>query len=160
MKRLKRTLPLAAIGAILGFLFVLVLRGSSYEEFVAARGHGHHALHGGTVLCMGMHDAHLEVVLDRERGQLRLYPLDREGVNPLTLPAAPLSVKFRTGSSLPWTALTLEPAASGRYRPAEAWASEFTGNAAALHTAAAVELLLPDLELAGRRYPGFAAQIR
>ena len=58
-----------------------------HKEIAGNDGHEHHhtAPHGGTLVAIGDHFAHLEVVLDSETGNLTVYVLDGEAENPIRL---------------------------------------------------------------------------
>ena len=60
----------------------------------AAHGHHHEAPHGGTLVVLGDHFAHLEVLLDAEAGKLTAWVLDGEAQQPIRLkqPAVMMSV--------------------------------------------------------------------
>jgi len=55
------------------------------EDVDHEHGHHHEAPHGGTLVAVGDHFAHLEIVLDSEAGKLTAYVLDGEAENPVRL---------------------------------------------------------------------------
>jgi hypothetical protein len=61
--------------------------GEDHDHEHAEEGNGHHheAPHGGTLVAIGDHFAHLEVVLDSEIGKMTVYVLDGEAENPVRL---------------------------------------------------------------------------
>lgn len=57
------------------------------HEHADGEEHGHHhaAPHGGTLVALGDHFAHLEILLDPETGKMTVYVLDGEAENPVRL---------------------------------------------------------------------------
>ena len=56
-----------------------------HEHAEGGHGHTHEAPHGGTLVAVGDHFAHLEIVLDPETGKMTAYVLDGEAENPIRL---------------------------------------------------------------------------
>lgn len=57
--------------------------------------HDHAAPHGGTLVALGDHFAHLEVVCDARRGRLRIWVLDGEASAPVALTQGSIELKVR-----------------------------------------------------------------
>ena len=58
-----------------------------------SHGHEHHAPHHGTLIALGEELAHLELVLDPERGELRAYSLDGEAEHAVPLKQTELRLR-------------------------------------------------------------------
>lgn len=56
-------------------------------------GHHHEAPHGGTLISLGDHVAHLELKLDNETGTLKIWVLDGEAEKPLRIEAKTLTLR-------------------------------------------------------------------
>ncbi|MEX0741305.1 MAG: hypothetical protein WD079_00815, partial [Phycisphaeraceae bacterium] len=86
----------------------------AHNDDHADHGHQHDAPHGGALVAIGDHFAHLEAVLDPETGQLTLYILDgdvQRGVR-VAHEQLQLTIHEVDGESATFD-LTLEPVASG-----------------------------------------------
>lgn len=77
-------------------------------------GHHHHheAPHGGTLIELGDHVAHLEAVLDPESGLLTLYVLDGEAEHPIRVPETLLELTLEAPALDGAVALMLDPVES------------------------------------------------
>jgi hypothetical protein len=53
------------------------------------QGHGHHGAHGGALIEVGDHVAHVEVVHDPKAGSVTLHMVGKDGKTPLKLTHAP-----------------------------------------------------------------------
>lgn len=71
-----------------------------------AHHHKHTAPHGGALVAFGDEFAHLEILLDKEKGELTAYILDGEAENPVRLPGPDLELKLDNE-----TTVTLKPVA-------------------------------------------------
>lgn len=62
-------------------------------------GHAHHhheAPHGGTLIALGDHFAHLEVIHDATEGRITIYALDGEAENPVRLKLESLVLQIKS----------------------------------------------------------------
>lgn len=57
-------------------------------------GHHHEAPHGGTLIALGDHFAHLEIIHDATEGRLTVYLLDGEAESPVRVEQTSLVVQF------------------------------------------------------------------
>lgn len=55
-------------------------------------GHSHPAPHGGTLIALGDHFAHVELVLNKETGELTAYVLDGGAENPIRIEQTEISI--------------------------------------------------------------------
>ena len=67
-------------------------------------GHEHKAPHGGTLVALGGHLAHLEVVLDAA-GKMTVYVLDGEAEKPVRLKHEQLEIKVTPGKGEPFNVM-------------------------------------------------------
>lgn len=82
-----------------------------HEEGEGDHGHVHSAPHGGTLIALGEHFAHIELVVDVTAGKATVYALDGEAEKPLRLPQEKivLSVTRKVGEAI--TSATVETVA-------------------------------------------------
>src|SRR5690348_10442969 len=87
---------------VIGIVFILLLAaGCSKQAAPAADAHTgntethehHHAApHGGTLIMIGDHIGHLEVVLDAATGTMTVYALDGEAEQPVRLSTSEITI--------------------------------------------------------------------
>lgn len=134
-------------------------------------GHSHHheAPHGGTLIALGDHFAHLEIIHDATTGTITVYVLDGEAENPVRIEQERLVLNFGVievsspgGSSEAWTPLQLEAVANPLTGESVGDTSEFTGSETYLAsttitgfkaTLEKISLLGSDLENVEIQYP-------
>ena len=77
-------------------------------------GHAHKAPHGGTLVAIGSHFAHVEVVVDAETGRISAYVLDGEAERPIRIAQKnlPIKVKLLDGPEPRGMAFNLEAVAN------------------------------------------------
>jgi len=85
-------------------------QGKDYKTFVAGLGAGHHhsAPRGGTLVVLGDHVGHFELLLDSASGVLAVYSLDGHAEHPVRLTADHLSLGVRFKPDEEWESLRLE----------------------------------------------------
>ncbi len=151
-------LPLAALILVVGGLLYMVFSGTSMEDFQAEHGHGHHhhheAPHGGALIVLGLHDAHVEVTHDTATGEVGLFAHDGHLENMLVLDAEPITLEVRPDPEGDWMPITLLPDEDGEYRPIPERAMHFSAVVPALVGVERFGVRVPPLELAGRNYDG------
>ncbi len=69
--------------------------------------HDHAAPHGGTLIALGEHFAHLEILLDSGSGTVTVHVLDGEVESPIRLPGTPILMVLEGGETA-----TLTPVAN------------------------------------------------
>ena len=115
-----------------------------------AHGHHHVAPHGGALVALGDHFAHLELVFDAGEDRLTLYVLDgaaRDGVR-VTLPELRLRIRTER-EELP---LVLEPVERALTGETRGDSSEFSAVVPALRGAAHFEATVAAIRLKGQDY--------
>lgn len=113
MKHLKPAiLPLAVLAIIGGTVAYLVATGREYEDFVEEHGHHHEPPHGGTLILLGDHAAHIELLLEPDTGNLTAYLLDGHAEHPVRIKDESLAFELRTAESDAWQPVTLDAVAS------------------------------------------------
>jgi len=122
----------------------------------ASAQHKHVAPHGGTLVALGEHFAHLEVRVDPEKGELHLWVLDGEAAGAGRIHQDEIQMKIRgvrDASGRPLTSETVELHLEGRANPltgeTRSHTSEFRGRSPALRGAARFEALIRSLEVRG-----------
>lgn len=147
-------LPIATLLLIGGALAILVVTGNSFESFVEEHGHAAHvAPHGGTLIMLGLHTAHFEVVLDQDSGRLDFYALDDEAVNIYALPAEPIELGVRFNPGDEWRTLTLQPDDDPAFRPGPTRAQRFYVVEPDLVGRIKFDMRFPEMSFAGRTFP-------
>jgi len=145
-------LPVAAVLLLAGITAYFYATGRDYEEFVEEHGHAHHAPHGGTLILLGDHTAHIELVLDPEAGKLTAYLLDGHAEHPVRSEARELVFKFRRGADTAWQDITLAAVGNPLSGETVGDTSEFSGAAEALVGAETFHLRTPALRLRGAEF--------
>jgi hypothetical protein len=111
--------------------------------------HSHHHAppHGGTLVVLGYHFAHLEVLLEKETGKLTAYGLDGGAENPLpiSMPALPISIQAADTSFT----LTLAPVANALTGETAATTSEFSATHDSLVGVERFSATIPRLTIKG-----------
>jgi hypothetical protein len=142
-------LPVAAVLLLAGITAYFYATGRDYEEFVEEHGHAHHAPHGGTLILLGDHTAHIELVLDPEAGKLTAYLLDGHAEHPVRSTAQELVFAFRKNPEAPWQSIALRAVDNPLSGEKAGDTSEFSGTAEGLIGAETFQLRTPALELRG-----------
>lgn len=156
MKKIPRAaLPIATVLFCGGAILTLLLTSNSFDGFMDEHGHGHGhvAPHGGTLIMLGLHTAHVEIALEAESGRLYLYALDDEAVNLYALPATPITLEIRLAPEEDWHPLSLQPDDDPAYRLTESRSQRFSVVDPALIGRTRFDLRLPELTFAGRTFP-------
>ena len=142
-------LPLAVLAGIAATLGYFYATGRTYEEFEAQHGHAHHAPHGGTLILLGDHAAHIELVHQASAGQLTAFLLDGHAEYPVRSEAAALEFQIRSSPDVPWSTITLAAVANPLSGETIGDTSEFSGSSEALAGIDAFQLRTPPLRLRG-----------
>lgn len=113
--------------------------------------HAHAAPHGGALVELGDHEAHIEVVRDVERAELVLYVFDAHAENSVrvTHEGLTLSVQTSTGES---HEVTLLPVSNQLTGESPGYTSEFRGAAPWVLTNPDFTATLPAITIRGATY--------
>lgn len=68
--------------------------GSGHDDDHHHHAHGEKGPHGGALVALGGHSAHLEIVLDAASGKVTAYVLDGDAANPMTIQMEKLEFTF------------------------------------------------------------------
>lgn len=147
-------IPLVFLALIAGLMLYFVVTGTSFDTYMEEHAHVHRAPNGGTLIVLGMHSAHIELVLDSSTGQLDLYPFDGHAVHPYSLPAEPLALGIRLDGAGNWDKVELLPSRDPNERPTQKSAYRFTARIPSLVGKEQFQVRIPALELAGKNYAG------
>ena len=112
--------------------------------------HAHEAPHGGTLLELGDHDAHLELVVDAESGEMILYVLDATAERGVRIAQPAVNVLSTTRDIS--TALHLAAVGSPRTGERVGDASEFRVTSDALRGARRVDVRIESVTVRGQTY--------
>ncbi len=117
-------------------------------------GHAHAAPHGGTLVVLGDHGGHLELVLDPKEGRLTGYVLDAHAENPVRIAQESITLKIAGRGKERSTSFTLTLAAVGSELTGEKKGdtSEFSGKAGQLKKLKRFQGLLSDVNLRGQKF--------
>ncbi len=137
----------------MALLLVLLLTGSDYESYAQAHGHAHVAPHGGTLIVLGDHVAHIELVLEPDTGQLTAYALDGHAETPVRLSTPALDLSFRFTSDEPWRAAPLLARANTLSGETVGDTSEFTAQVPFLQGQERFEVRLAPITIRGVEMP-------
>ena len=119
-------------------------------DHAAVAGHAHDAPHGGAIVELDDHTAHLEVVVDPESGQMTLYVLDGGAVRAVRIAQPAVHVLSTTGgvsTSLPLAAVG-SPLTGARVGDT----SEFRGMSDSLRGASRVDVRVESVTVRGQTY--------
>lgn len=94
--------------------------------------HHHEAPHGGTLILLGDHVGHLELVYDAEQGMLTAYALDGHAEHPVRLTQASLTLDIDEDAGGPALQLVLQAVPNPLTGESVGDTSEFRGEAKAL----------------------------
>ncbi len=113
-------------------------------------GHVHIAPHDGTLVVFGEEFAHLELVLDAEKGELRAYALDGEAQNGVKLKQETIDLEINhSGKKMSLQLEAVESALSGDKKGSSA---EFLGRADALKGLTKFEVKIAKLTIKGQTF--------
>lgn len=146
-------LALASGGGGIALLLVLLSTGTDYEGYVKAHGHAHVAPHGGTLVVLGDHVAHIELLLEPETGRLTAYALDGHAEAPVRLSATELDLSIRFSSDESWQAAPLAARANALSGETVGDTSEFTAELPFLKGKKRFEVRLPPITIRGVAMP-------
>jgi len=138
---------------VAGVLVGGILRGRSFEEFVASHGHGHHAHEaprGGVLVELGAHQGHLELLLAPARGSLTAHVLDAHAQSAIPLQAPVLVVEIRLLGEDSWHGLALAPGENGGGEDAAGHSSVFSGAFPMLLGVDAAQVRVPAFDFNGK----------
>lgn len=139
-----------------------ILLGTALAGLATAQ-HSHVAPHGGTLVVLGDHFAHLEVSVDARRGELAIWVLDGEASAPIVLPQGAIELKVRKlrdarGATLREGSVALRAVAEANPLTGESASasSEFRCVHPALKGAARFEALVREMTVKGIPVRAFA----
>jgi len=116
-----------------------------------AHHHEHEAPHNGTLIVLGEEFAHLEFVLDSEKGELTVYVLDGEASNPVKLESGSLTLNLTQPKQ---EALVLSPVADKLTGETVESTSKFSANSEVLRGVTTFKGTLQSLTVKGREFSG------
>lgn len=149
----RSTCPLrSALGGTLLILGLLGLAAPApAESEPGGCGHAHAAPHGGTLIPLGDHIAHAELLLDPETGSVRLYVLSAHAENALRVEDRSLTIALesRDGNEVETGTLTLRAVANPLTGETVGDTSEFAGQLPQLVGARRFEGRLQSLHVRG-----------
>lgn len=157
-KRRRIPLELAPLAVVAGIFIVLLLTGTDYRSFRKEHGHHHGAPHGGTLIVLGAHTAHLELLLDPGEGRLTVYLLDADAAHPYALRGEEMIWQIRRSAKDPWTPLVMKAVDDPEVGPVPGLANKFEGCLHLLRGATGFEFRTPRLHLAGQDYPAVTSR--
>ena len=143
-------LALLAVGLVVGSL---LWNERKHEDFVKAHGHAHHAPHGGALIMLGGHAAHVELLLDESSGRLDAYLLDGHAEHPVRTEARGIELGWRLSGQDAWQSVLLAPVASALSGETVGDTSHFSAEVPALKGQKAFEVRIPPLRLRGPEFP-------
>jgi hypothetical protein len=155
MRSFKLPLFLTLLATLAAFFSYLVLTGKDYQTYVAEHAHTHVAPHGGTLLVLGDHLGHLELLLDSESGSLTAYALDGHAEHPVRLKAKSIGLNIKTNASSEWHSLTLEARSNPLTGEVVGDSSEFALVSPELIGETSFALKLESLQFRGVDVPAF-----
>lgn len=155
--RKARRVPLEiVIIAFIGlFCLYLIATGTDIESFRQKHGHHHTAHHGGVLVCIGMHKAHLELVHEPESGNLTVYVLDDQGENYYFLDLHDLPLQIKRQEENTWTDITLPAIEDNTIGSRSGRSCIFKNMVPELVAQDRFQVRIPDLEFFGNLYPSF-----
>ncbi len=115
-------------------------------------GHAHTAPHGGTLVVLGDHFAHLEIVHDRETGRLDAYVLDAEAERGVKIPNLELRFTYTAGDEM--GSAVLQPVESQLSGEKAGDTSHFSGMVTALKSLSRFHLVLEEISVRGSDFEG------
>jgi hypothetical protein len=148
-RRLRHVLPIAAVTVVLAVIVFLLTSGRTHEEFVENHHAGHTAPNGGTLLELGDHLGHFELLFDSASARLTLYSLDGHAEWPVRLTYESIDVEVRTDPETEWTAVSLRPVASALSGETVGDTAKFQAEVDALRGAGEFEIRFPAIEFRG-----------
>ncbi len=155
MRTFKLPLFISILAVLAAFFVYLLLTGKDYETYIAEHAHTHVAPHGGTLLVLGDHLGHLELLLDSQTGSLTAYALDGHAEHPVRLAAKSIAITIQTQTEAEWQPLTLQARANPLTGEEVGNTSEFNLVSPALIGVVAFALRLEPLNFRGVDVPGF-----
>ncbi len=152
-----RRFPLEIVTIILIGLFCLYLigTGNNIESFREKHGHLHTSHHGGVLVCVGMHKAHLELLHDPESGELTVHVLDDQGENYYFLDLIDLPLQIKPHNARAWVDITLPAVEDVSIGSRLGRSCIFQGIVPELVSQERFQIRIPDLEFFGNLYPSF-----
>jgi len=126
---------------------VLGLTSGAYAE------HAHKAPHGGALVELGEHFAHLEVVVHAASGTMTIYVLDGEAEKPIRLKAKKLEIEVTSiNDKKAEVKLELKPVASSLTGEQEGDSSQFEVKSDKLKEAKYVLGKLKEIQVKGKKF--------
>jgi len=122
---------------------------ASHEE------HHHAAPHGGTLIMLGDHAGHLEVVLDNATGTLTLYALDGEAEQPVRLNSLGFAMQVTAPGKDP-VSLDLKPVENVLTGETGSSTSQYSAQNDALQGVTEFSAVIPELAFRGMELENLA----
>ena len=113
-------------------------------------GHAHEAPHGGTLVELGDHFAHIEVKLDSATGRLDLWVLDGEADRPIRLAAPAVAITLTTAGGRHEASLAAQASALTGETVGDT--AHFAATVGALAGVERFEAVLGAIEVRGQRF--------
>lgn len=115
-------------------------------------GHAHTAPHGGTLVVLGDHFAHLEIIHDPETGRLDAYVLDAEAERGVKVPNLELRLTYTANNAV--GSAVLQPVESQLSGEKIGDTSHFSGVVAELQSLSRFHLVLEEISVRGSDFEG------
>lgn len=114
-------------------------------------GHEHHAPRGGTLVVFGDEFAHTELLLDPEKGELKVYVLDGEAEKPVRISQQEIIIDISPKEGAEWSeqTLVLKPVSNVLTGEKEGDTSEFTVQSDVLTNAKEFNAEIKEIEIKG-----------
>jgi hypothetical protein len=147
-------LPIAVVIVLAAIVLWMMASGREYEAFVEEHGHHHVAPHGGTLIMLGDHTAHIELVLEPDSGHLTAYLLDGHAEHPVRIADETLAFDVQLEGSEAWRPVTLEAVASSLTGETVGDTSAFEATVSELVGVEAFGVKTPAFTIRGVEMPG------
>lgn len=142
-------LPFVACVLVLTCLGYFWSTGRELEDFKEEHGHHHEPPHGGALIELGEHVAHIELVHDPESAVLTAYLLDGHAEHPVRVPNDTLAFQVRADDSSDWMSVELKATASALTGETIGDTSEFKAEVPPLQGKKKFAVRTPDFTIVG-----------
>lgn len=142
-------LPLIACVLVLACLGYFWGSGRELEEFKQEHKHHHQPPHGGALIELGDHIAHIELLHDPESATLTAYLLDGHAEHPVRVPDDTLAFEIRLDGSGDWVPVKLAATASALTGETKGDTSEFKAEVSLLRGKGKFAVRTPSLTIFG-----------
>ena len=126
------------------------------EEDDHDHAHSHEAPRGGTLVALGDHVAHFEVLLDNDAGELTFYAMDGHVENPVRMSVESFDITVQIDDDAEPFALTVAAQESSLTGETVGDTSEFAVTSEQLQGLEEFSVLIPSVEIRGVAFEGIA----